>query len=86
MVLAIFRRIAKSVDFVLDYTLEENMILEVYNQQPFSKSGILNKSVIRKYASEILKSFDVRSGRGPPSMKPIIVRRQSAEGYYWPGN
>ena len=53
---------------VLDYTLEENMILEVYNQQPFSKSGILNKSVIRKYASEILKSFDVRSGRGPLSM------------------
>ena len=44
------------------------MILEVYNQQPFSKSGILNKSVIRKYASEILKSFDVRSGRGPLSM------------------
>ena len=53
---------------VLDYTLEENMILEVYNQQPFSKSGILNKAVIRKYASEILKSFDVRSGRGPLSM------------------
>ena len=44
------------------------MILEVYNQQPFSKSGILNRSAIRKYASEILKSFDVRSGRGPLSM------------------
>ncbi|BBH22253.1 ABC transporter ATP-binding protein [Paenibacillus baekrokdamisoli] len=53
---------------VLDYTLEENMILEVYNQPPFSKRGILNKLAIRKYASDILTSFDVRSGKGPLSM------------------
>ena len=26
---------------VLDYTLEENMIIEVYNKKPFSKKGIL---------------------------------------------
>lgn len=53
---------------VLDYTLEENMILEVYNREPFSKRGILNRSAIRKYASAILGSFDVRSGRGPLSV------------------
>ena len=49
---------------VLDYTLEENMIIEVYNKEPFSKSGILNKSAIRKYAEKILGEFDVRSGEG----------------------
>ncbi|SDX75669.1 ABC transporter ATP-binding protein [Paenibacillus sp. CF384] len=53
---------------VLDYTLEENMILQVYNRKPFAKRGILNKAAIRKYASSILESFDVRSGRGPLSM------------------
>ncbi|CUP38302.1 ABC transporter [Clostridium baratii] len=49
---------------VLDYTLEENMIIEVYNKEPFSKRGILNKSAIRKYAEKILGEFDVRSGEG----------------------
>lgn len=49
---------------VLDYSLEENMIIEVYNKEPFSKKGILNKPIIRKYAEKILKEFDVRSGEG----------------------
>ncbi|MBP3966446.1 ABC transporter ATP-binding protein [Paenibacillus lignilyticus] len=53
---------------VLDYTLEENMILQIYNRKPFAKRGILNKAAIRKYASGILESFDVRSGRGPLSL------------------
>lgn len=52
---------------ILDYTLEENMIIEVYNKEPFSKRGILNKSAIRKYAEKILNEFDVRSGEGPIS-------------------
>jgi len=49
---------------ILDYTLEENMIIEVYNKKPFLKKGILNKSAIRKYAEKILREFDVRSGEG----------------------
>lgn len=53
---------------VLDYTLEENMVLEVYKKKPFSRGGILNKAAIRKYASHILQSFDVRSGQGPLSL------------------
>ncbi|QYR20933.1 ABC transporter ATP-binding protein [Paenibacillus sp. sptzw28] len=52
---------------VLDYTLEENMILEVYNRPPYSSKGVLNKAAIRKYTSGILSSFDVRSGSGPVS-------------------
>lgn len=76
--LGIRQRIAKGIGhipedrqkrgLVLDYTLEENMIIEKYYLPPFSKRGLLNKSFIRKYSEQILKSFDVRSGQGAVSM------------------
>lgn len=53
---------------VLDYTLEENLVLEVYNRKPFSNRGLLNKTEIRKYANHIIESFDVRSGQGAISL------------------
>jgi general nucleoside transport system ATP-binding protein len=53
---------------VLDYTMESNMVLEVYNKQPFSKYGLLNMPAIRKYAKNILQNFDVRSGEGAASI------------------
>lgn len=52
---------------VLDYTLESNMVLEVYNKQPFAKRGLLNTSAIREYAKKIIENFDVRSGEGAAS-------------------
>lgn len=58
---------------VLDYTLEENLILEVYNRQPYSKSGLLQPAAISKHAEYIIQSFDVRSGTGGSS----IVRSMS---------
>lgn len=76
--LGIRQRVAKGIGhipedrqkrgLVLDYTLEENMIIEKYYLPPFSKRGLLNKSFIRKYSEQILKSFDVRSGQGAVSM------------------
>jgi general nucleoside transport system ATP-binding protein len=53
---------------VLDYTLESNMVLEVYHKQPFAKFGLLNGSAIKKYAKKILENFDVRSGEGGVSI------------------
>ncbi|WP_210363879.1 ABC transporter ATP-binding protein [Bacillus sp. REN3] len=58
---------------VLDYTLESNMVLEIYNKQPFSKYGLLNFPAIKKYAKNIIENFDVRSGEGAAS----IVRTMS---------
>lgn len=58
---------------VLDYTLEENLILEVYNQPPYSKRGLLQSAAISKHAEHIIDSFDVRSGTGGSS----IVRSMS---------
>jgi general nucleoside transport system ATP-binding protein len=49
---------------VLDFSLENNMILETYYKQPFSKGGILNNEKIRSYADNLIKQFDVRSAEG----------------------
>lgn len=53
---------------VLDYTLENNMVLEIYDREPFSKHGLLNKDAIHIYAEKIIKEFDVRSGEGGKSL------------------
>lgn len=49
---------------VLDFTLEDNMILENYYKEPFSKGGILNREKIHSYAEGLIKQFDVRSAQG----------------------
>ena len=53
---------------VLDYTIEENMVLEVYDKKPFSNKGLLNKKEIKKYAEKIIDELDVRSGEGAESI------------------
>lgn len=53
---------------ILDYNLAENMILEVYYKQPFSKNGLLNKEAIIDYANNIIENFDVRAGEGAKSI------------------
>ncbi|WP_456275436.1 ABC transporter ATP-binding protein [Bacillus sp. AK128] len=53
---------------VLDYKLEDNMVIEVYNKPPFSKNGLLNVSAIREYAKNIIENFDVRAGEGAASL------------------
>ena len=53
---------------VLDYTIEDNMVLEIYNKEPFSKYGLLNGAAIKKYANKIIEKFDVRSGEGGVSI------------------
>jgi simple sugar transport system ATP-binding protein len=45
---------------VLDFNVEENMILENYHKQPFAKGGILQKDKIKSFAKELIKKFDVR--------------------------
>lgn len=50
---------------VLDFTLEDNMILQNYYKQPFSKNGILNRDKIRSYSENLIEQFDVRSAQGP---------------------
>jgi simple sugar transport system ATP-binding protein len=49
---------------VLDFTVEQNMVLQKYFMEPFSKNGILNFDEIRKYSDILIDEFDVRSGKG----------------------
>ncbi len=53
---------------ILDYTVEDNMILEVYKNPPFSKLGLLNRQAIHEYANKLINEFDVRSGEGGASI------------------
>ena len=51
---------------VLDYTLEDNMVLQRYFQPEFTnKLGFLRRKNIRTYAQRLLEQYDVRSGQGP---------------------
>ena len=51
---------------VLDYTLEDNMVLQRYFGPEFvSKAGFLKRKAIREYAERLIDQYDVRSGQGP---------------------
>lgn len=50
---------------VLDYTLEDNMVLQRYWQQMFQKKGFIKKKEVRSYAEKLSGQYDVRSGQGP---------------------
>ena len=51
---------------VLDYSLEDNMILQRYFQPEFTnKFGFLRRKNIRSFAEKLIEEFDVRSGQGP---------------------
>jgi simple sugar transport system ATP-binding protein len=50
---------------VLDYTLEENLVLQRYWQPQFQNKGFLKFEEIRKYALRLIDKFDIRSGQGP---------------------
>lgn len=51
---------------VLDYTLEDNMVLQRYFQPEFvNRAGFLKRKAIRDYAGRLIEQYDVRSGQGP---------------------
>ncbi|WP_409294322.1 ABC transporter ATP-binding protein [Peribacillus sp. SCS-26] len=46
---------------VLDFPIGENMVLQTYNQKPYSRNGILNYKNIYDKARTLIKDFDVRT-------------------------
>ena len=50
---------------VLDFTLEENMVLQRYWEPAFQKHGFIKKDEVRRYAEKLIEQYDVRSGQGP---------------------
>ncbi len=58
---------------VLDYTLEQNMVLQRYWQPEFQQGGFIRSKAVREYASKLIEQYDVRSGQGTAT----IVRSMS---------
>ena len=50
---------------VLDFTLEQNMVLQRYKEPEFQHGGFIRFDEVRKYAEGLIDKFDVRSGQGP---------------------
>jgi len=59
---------------VLDYTLEQNMVLQKYHEPRFQNHGFIRFDAVRKYSEELIEQYDVRSGQGP------ITRTRSMSG------
>ncbi|MBE5802435.1 MAG: ABC transporter ATP-binding protein [Clostridiales bacterium] len=53
---------------VLDYSLEDNIVLQRYFEPEFTKSGFLRRKNIRSYAEKLIEQYDIRSGQGPVTM------------------
>ncbi len=53
---------------VLDYKLEENLILQRYWQPKFQKNHFIRFDEMRNYAEDLIERFDIRSGQGPTTM------------------
>ena len=56
---------------VLDYSLEDNIVLQRYYELEFSGKGalgFLKRRNIRGYAETLIEEFDIRSGQGPITM------------------
>lgn len=49
---------------ILDFTLEDNLALKNYFNEPFSRKGILNKKEFETYGEKLIQEYDVRSGQG----------------------
>jgi len=49
---------------VLDFSLEQNMVLQRFNEKRFQKGGFIDRGAVRTYAEELIDQYDVRSGQG----------------------
>lgn len=58
---------------VLDFTLEENMVLQCYYEPEFQNMGFIRFDQVRQYAQRLIDQYDVRSVQGPVT----VVRSMS---------
>ena len=53
---------------ILDYTLEQNMVLQRYQEPRFQNHGFIRFDQVRQYADQLIAQYDVRSGQGAATM------------------
>jgi len=49
---------------ILDFSLEQNLMLQRYREPRFQKGGFIRKDAVRAYSDELIRQYDVRSGQG----------------------
>ena len=49
---------------VLDYSLEQNMVLQRYWEPQFQSAGFIKNKAVREYSDKLIEQYDVRSGQG----------------------
>ncbi len=60
---------------VLDFTLEQNMVLQRFREPSFQHLHFIKQGAVREYAEKLIEQYDVRSGQGP-----ITVARSMSGG------
>ena len=50
---------------VLDFSLEQNLVLQAFEEPRFAHMGFIRFGEVRKYAERLIEEYDVRSGQGP---------------------
>ena len=50
---------------ILDFTLEENLVLQCFREPQFQNHGFIRRDAVRTYSEKLIEQYDVRSGQGP---------------------
>lgn len=58
---------------ILDFQLQQNLVLQTYWTEDFQKNGFLQFDNVREFSDRLIEQYDIRSGRGSDS----IVRKMS---------
>ena len=45
---------------ILDFSIEDNLVLQNYEEQPYSRNHIFNRDAIFEHATESIESYDIR--------------------------
>ena len=70
---------------ILEFSNEDNLILQHFEEEPYSRKGILNRKAIREHAVELTEKFDVRprGSEGAPAgtlsggnQQKVIIARE----------
>ena len=70
---------------ILDFTLEQNMVLQRFEEKQFQNHGFIRFDEIRKYAEKLIEQYDVRSGQGADYQRAAACPAATSRRPSWPG-